>query len=65
MMLPTSSDALPSPIYRREFFEAVMAEAPASLLDVGCGAGAFVRAASACGCRAQGPSATASAAMAR
>jgi SAM-dependent methyltransferase len=46
--------ALPNPIYRAEFFEAAMAERPSSLLDVGCGDGAFLKAAHVRGCRAHG-----------
>ena len=53
-MLPISSGALPNAIYREEFFQTVLAERPSSILDVGCGDGAFLKAASARGCRAQG-----------
>ena len=54
MMLPIPSDALPNAIYREEFFKAVMAERPSSILDIGCGDGAFLKAIAARGCRAHG-----------
>ena len=44
----------PGAAYRREFFDAVMACRPGSLLDVGCGDGAFIRAASQAGVRCTG-----------
>jgi SAM-dependent methyltransferase len=53
-MHPVPAGALPNPIYRAEFLEAAMAERPSSLLDVGCGDGAFITAARARGCRAHG-----------
>lgn len=53
-MRPVPPGALPNPIYRAEFLEAAMAERPSSLLDVGCGDGAFITAARARGCRAHG-----------
>jgi SAM-dependent methyltransferase len=53
-LIPFASGALPNPIYRREFFETVMGESPDSLLDIGCGDGAFLKAAIAHGCRAHG-----------
>jgi SAM-dependent methyltransferase len=53
-MLPPIAGLLPNAVYRREFFEWVMAESPSSLLDVGCGDGAFLRAAGARGCRSHG-----------
>jgi SAM-dependent methyltransferase len=53
-VLPIPSGALPNAIYREEFFQTVLAERPSSILDVGCGDGAFVKAASARGCRAHG-----------
>jgi SAM-dependent methyltransferase len=53
-MHPVPAGALPNPIYRAEFLEAAMAERPSSLLDVGCGDGAYITAARARGCRAHG-----------
>ena len=53
-MLLASAGSHPNAVYRREFFEWVMAESPSSLLDVGCGDGAFLRAAGARGCGAHG-----------
>jgi SAM-dependent methyltransferase len=53
-MLLATAGSLPNAVYRREFFEWVMAGSPSSLLDVGCGDGAFLRAAGARGCRAHG-----------
>jgi SAM-dependent methyltransferase len=53
-MLSPTAGLLPNAVYRREFFDSVMAEGPASILDVGCGDGAFLKAASARGCRVHG-----------
>jgi SAM-dependent methyltransferase len=53
-MLLATAGSLPNAVYRREFFETVMAGSPSSLLDVGCGDGALLRAAGARGCRAHG-----------
>jgi SAM-dependent methyltransferase len=44
----------PEAIYRRQFFDAVMAFAPASVLDVGCGDGSFLRQAAQQGCAVAG-----------
>jgi SAM-dependent methyltransferase len=53
-MLSPIAGSLPNAVYRREFFDSVMEEAPSSLLDVGCGDGALLKAIAACGCRAHG-----------
>jgi len=50
---PAASEP-PEAGYRRRFLDMVMATQPASVLDVGCGDGGFVRAIAARGCRAAG-----------
>jgi ubiquinone/menaquinone biosynthesis C-methylase UbiE len=40
--------------YKHRFFEEVMATAPAAVLEVGCGAGAFLKGAAKHGCKATG-----------
>ncbi|MBM0104964.1 class I SAM-dependent methyltransferase [Steroidobacter sp. S1-65] len=42
--------ARPHAIYKREFLQRVLSDVPESLLDVGCGEGALLRAAAAAGC---------------
>jgi SAM-dependent methyltransferase len=44
----------PSTRYRERFFESVMGDAPGSILDVGCGDGAFLRRARERGCKVAG-----------
>jgi SAM-dependent methyltransferase len=53
-MLAPDPGMPPNAIYRREFFDRVMAEPPSALLDVGCGDGSFLKAVAARGCRAVG-----------